>query len=1278
MNRFQSPLNAARRLRRWTEGLIVLLFTALVLWSGALPASADDSNPYGFEKKAEKPDGTPWTGPVNEGDIIRYVLSYKPGTVNSGPVSIVDTLSPSLSYVAPTTAGAGWTWSTTPYSVGNQETYSNPGFGPETGFVDITIAAPAPPTNGQGDGTIPVPVLSLNKVFGVYHHVPKAASSSVDCWDLASLAKCPGYPKSSTTGSYILFTPITPQSVVRGTKVYFPGLRGPASANDETSLGIPTIGCFDGASDSACPDTMLDPNLTARIKDMGGLVEDPSTGRVFAAVNEKVFCRELSGSNWNNCAGGWNANGTVGVVPTPATAYSTNVVYLEVEQATPPSRVYIHHGSGVVQCLQISSGSVCGGWPAAGVNVSGGAAGETLSSVPDNAGTGEQGVCLWGQQHQPRGCVSNTAGPLAQFTIPGSANSLSSFRIPNTPKVFFPQWTAKPICVDYTGSTGVSCPGFTQGPPAGALDYGFALDPLDPQHCMLGLGHSNLIYRFDIITGEIGCQQQNAVRTPPIETLYCDGAPDPAKFQWSQIDVLTLSAAGTLTITKGSSTATVNIVSGTTSYVMPPAIGPGYDQVSFTFVPASGAPSSINLRIGYTSDKNPEICYQAKASCGDISNTATFTGSYNGVPFSISRKVSLGMATGPDCPPPPKDTCLKAKADVECGKIPGTYTVTLHVNGSGSMAPDKVQITPLTTGITILPAKPFYKVTNGKVKITVAGANPGDVIKLQVNGVAKREGSVEGSDLCCNGVVSITIPEGLDCQPEEPKVTVLKTCDPAVVVDGPILSYEAKCRISVTATGPVTGTFSLTDLLGPSGSSGTTNSISSAEPWICTPAPPPAVAAGTPIACSMSGADLNAAGGTSNIDVTIGFKSLDDIANAKQCANLAKDGKAVDESCTPITAPKQKPTLTVRKTCDPAVATPAVKGAEAKCHITVTATGSPLPASVQISDVLNAAGAGNQIVAMTSTENWACDPLPVSSSTPAQCSLPGTDLAAAGGQSVIDVTVRIVDSPAGKTPQQCVSAEGLDSGGKPELTAPQVCVPIKMVTTTPPPAPKCDAATTKLSGGQCRCIVKGMVPVTKTICGCPDGTKLSKGRCQAPPPPPPPPPKCDTDTTVLSKGLCACRYRNMTQSGALSCQCKKGYDFVPGRGCVAPKPRCTDGTRFNQNRNRCEPICGPDRTYDRKGNICIRIKTPPKCDMTTAVPRGDACACLYPGMTSDGTSCSCPKGEKFQRGRGCVSVEVQCKDGAQFNPRRQRCEPVCGKGEQYDPRRNACGKAEAP
>ena len=61
-----------------------------------------------------------------------------------------------------------------------------------------------------------------------------------------------------------------------------------------------------------------------------------------------------------------------------------------------------------------------------------------------------------------------------------------------------------------------------------------------------------------------------------------------------------------------------------------------------------------------------------------------------------------------------------------------------------------------------------------------------DVIKLQVNGVAKREGSVEGSDLCCNGVVSITIPEGLDCQPEEPKVTVLKTCDPAVVVDGAI------------------------------------------------------------------------------------------------------------------------------------------------------------------------------------------------------------------------------------------------------------------------------------------------------------------------------------------------------------------------------------------------------------------------------------------------------------------------------------------------------------
>ena len=373
-------------LAAWSASLlcaVALSLTAVV--SSIAPASAESANPYSFEKKAYKPDGTPWTGPVNVGDIIKYVLSYQPGSSNSGPVTIDDTLSPNLSYVAPTKASdSSWTWGTAPYATGNHEPYNHPGFGPGAGSVKVTVTGNAPPVNGQGDGTIPVPVLSLNKVFGVYHHVPIGATSSVDCWDLGTLAKCPGYPKSSTTGSYIMITPITPQSVVRGSKVFFAGLRG---ATATATSGIPTIACFDGATDAACADTPFATGLTGTMASVGGLVEDPVSQKVFGVVSEKVFCWQLAGSTWTTC-GGWSPTGNVSVTPTPATLYNANTTYIQVEQSSTPSRVYIHHGSGIIQCLQISNGTPCAGWAASGFHVGSASNGTSLSSIPDNAGTG--------------------------------------------------------------------------------------------------------------------------------------------------------------------------------------------------------------------------------------------------------------------------------------------------------------------------------------------------------------------------------------------------------------------------------------------------------------------------------------------------------------------------------------------------------------------------------------------------------------------------------------------------------------------------------------------------------------------------------------------------------------------------------------------------------------------------------------------------------------------------------------------------------------------------
>jgi hypothetical protein len=161
---------------------VLAVIMASALFAAAAPAQ-DANNPYNFEKKAYKPDGTPWTGPVNVGDTIKYVLTYKPGITNSGPITITDTLSPNLSYAAPTNASPGWTWGSSPYAVGNVETYSHPGIGP--GFINLSAVH----AGGAGDGTIPIPIPSLKRAFGIFHHVPDTATGEIDCWELAGLSE---------------------------------------------------------------------------------------------------------------------------------------------------------------------------------------------------------------------------------------------------------------------------------------------------------------------------------------------------------------------------------------------------------------------------------------------------------------------------------------------------------------------------------------------------------------------------------------------------------------------------------------------------------------------------------------------------------------------------------------------------------------------------------------------------------------------------------------------------------------------------------------------------------------------------------------------------------------------------------------------------------------------------------------------------------------------------------------------------------------------------------
>jgi uncharacterized repeat protein (TIGR01451 family) len=1007
-NQHPSPIQNLREkvsamiMKNLFKKTILVLSVIMAAATFAQAQTVDPANPYAFEKKAYKPDGTPWAGPVNVGDIVKYVLSYKPGTAPSGPATIDDTLSPNQSYVAPT-VGHGWTWGASPYSSGNHETYSNTGFGPGTGSVKVKIStAAATPTLGSGDGTIPIPVLSLNRVFTVYHHSLNANGETpgIDCWELSSLTACPGYPKASSTGITIA-TPLVPKSVVRDNKIFFIGFR---KASVGASDGLVTIGCFDAAAEIPCADTPLDPSLNGSYGSVGGIVEDPVSKKVFAVVAEKVFCREWIGSAWSNCSG-WTMTGNVAVSPTPVNSYAEHITDIHVESSAAPDHIFVSHGSGVIQCLTITNGSACAGWPAAGKSIGG--ASVALSSVPDNPGTGEKGVCLWDFYLNPVGCVDKAGLTIATSSAGSSNGSLSSLRILGQPIVFMAKRSLKqPACLSYSSGIATPCVGFAGTPPAGSDDYGMALDPTDPENCMLAVGHTNLMRRIDIHTGEGKCKNSGFAVTPDIKSLYCNGAPDPAKFQWDSVKILTSGVAGTLSITKGtSSPITLVITSGTASYAMPSGIGTGYDQLKFTFTPSPGSPVSVDLEIGYTSDKNPEICYQAKVDkCGPVFNDAVFKGSYNGGAISVPKKVDLGLAKGPSCeppPPPPTPSCLSGKADVTCGKVQGTYNIIIKPTGVGGVVPTSVTITPITTGITLTPALASYPVIGGQVQVAVNGASLGQTLEFEVNGTTAGGGSVAGVDLCCNGKIKVEIPKDLPCKDLIPvDLAIKKTGGTTPAPDVPAYVFA----LNVTNEGPAysaaPGVLKVTDIV-PAGM--VFNSVTGSAGWAC--APNTNVPAGTTITCTYAGGGL-AAGpaapvGTININATaLGKAPFPDFKNCADVTLTPNSGagdtvQPNNHSCVTVSKNPKKSDIKIEKICDPVTEViGAINHFEAKCHITVTSNG-PQTGTIVVSEAMT----GGTVLSATAPAPWNC--------TTANCSINGSALNQTSSSTVIDIVVKI-------------------------------------------------------------------------------------------------------------------------------------------------------------------------------------------------------------------------------------------------------------------------------
>jgi hypothetical protein len=971
---------------------------------------------------------------------------------------------------------------------------------------------------------------------------------------------------------------------------------------------------------------------------LAGLVEEntSNTARVFAAVKDKVFCVQLPAAT--TCPG-WPAGGFVSITPATNPNYPSNVSYVSMEYGPSPTRLYIHHGNAVIQCLNINLPTPCAGsWTTAGTKIAGQNDGIMLSSLPLSGSSGDGGVCLWKQPGGQVGCLTNLGAAIS--STPGSVlnPALSSFRLPNSGRVFFPTHGAGgPKCFDYSGSTGGACAGFTSPtPPPNGLQYGFALDPSDPAKCMLTLGDKNVLWRFDYHTGGIAGCGKPPVTTPDIKELYCNGTPNPTTFQWNSIRVLTPGAAGTVTIIQGTSAPITQTVSFGTTTPMPSGIGPGYGPLSFSYLPNSGSPLTVDLEIGYVSDKNPQICYQARVDCGPVFNDAVFKGSFNNSPVNVSRRVDLGNAEGGQCSPPVFAGCLKdMKVEVKCNSN-GTYTVVL--NGAGFTG-NEITLASETAGVTVSPSQqPWSPSTTW----TLAGATPGQTVTLTATATKVGGGSQPDTDLCCTGEIKITMP---DCpKPVDVAIGKENTAQGGtgtwfnlwVTNVGAPISYPAG---GLTVTDAIPAGMTVTGLAG------------TGPNWTCIPSV--LVGPGT-LTCTYNIAGSLATGASPSGSIlvhyiTTGPGPFTNCATIGISAAVGVDSNpANNTACVTVTPTEKKIDLAIEKTGG---TSPVPQVNAYAFHLKVTNIGSPFNGHnvITVTDVVPP---GMTFNTATGT-NWTCATLPVAAGGTMTCTYTGTGPTAPNQTlGTIDITATAAGSApfppftncAGVGPTLAsglVDANLADNKACVTVTKPTaVCLPPAI----PGPIPGicvCPAGSTLVDGKcvpQTGCtppMVQGPIP---GICVCPTGSTLVDGKCvpQTGCTPPmvqgPIPGVCVCPQgTALKDGKCVrmieCRSPLVPNAAGSACVCPAGL-VQKGRECVLPIV-CTPPKVPNSAGTAC--VCQPG--YVQRGRECMR---PIECERPAVPNRA-------------GTACMCPEGYKAQR-NGCVRVERPDREGPRITP----------------------------
>jgi hypothetical protein len=712
------------RQKHWSAGPPWLRAALAAACVAAIPTashaqSADTTITSRFTKQATavRPGGAvPAFGQVAVGQRIDYVLTALARATDSVPASgIVDVLSPNQSYV-PGSLRLPPGWTATPFppyapNPPNRTVYSAPAGASMLSFqLPVGGSAASVSASGLGDGMYPIPAAN-GRIYAVYHH--QDSNGHIDCWIATTLARCPdiapSFPRLISAGDSVGTLYNFNGALVQQRYIYY------AAFNRYTRYA--GLACWDTAVEAPCPFQPVGASPVAvnathayASSQIAGALVVPGTSHVLIAVTNRLYCFDKSGgpASTASCPG-WPAAGVPTGLP-PAPTYMAHFMDLAFELGPNPARVYVSMGTGGnqdgVQCVAIATHATCNGsWSSSPLQAVDPAPdpsyeryGLDLHPIPGPFG-GNGSVCLFSVDGRPLRMVSNPAAPAcwdgggvpATPAFPGfplcppnppppgvigcvAFTSMGLGSGAGASRVIFAHWSGGPLCVDMASGVGSPCPGFNSSALGGPTyrDYGFAPDPLAPNRCVLALGDSGRLYRFDGRTGVAGCPVTYQTTGDPMD-FFCKRKP--TRLAWTQIVIRRRPATlvgGTIVVRNAATQAvlmTIAVGASQNTYSIAAIPYVANHSLTVEFTPAysgGGAVAPYLLEVQFTANEAPQVCYQAHVdSCGEIFNRATFgplgslapsTGITGPVvlpsPWTADASVGLG-----DALPAPCDSC---------------------------------------------------------------------------------------------------------------------------------------------------------------------------------------------------------------------------------------------------------------------------------------------------------------------------------------------------------------------------------------------------------------------------------------------------------------------------------------------------------------------------------------------------------------------------------------------------------------------------------------------